>query len=323
MGNDLPNRNPPGTGQTAVDTPRRSLARRLREAAPGSVRVRGSAMAATAGNLVGVIALPGLGQGRRTSGRTVAWGMVLGLGAAAAGALLGLVASPGPGEGGTAANLAFSAAAAVQLAQRSEQRAHLAEKALADARERLDALEASEAVQEIRDWQEAKRLGLDRALEDRVSLWGDDRRRVMAAIVRESRRHGLDPLMVAAVIEIESRFDPFAVSPAGAYGLMQLMPPTARELFSGRKAALKAAHLFNPVLNIELGTAYLAGLLHRFGGDLQSALIAYNAGPSVARSLVQGSKSHRRLQAYPRAVLAAYRELLLVQQRSATPLAQG
>jgi soluble lytic murein transglycosylase len=100
------------------------------------------------------------------------------------------------------------------------------------------------------------------------------------------------------------------------------MPPTAKDLFAGRKAALKAAHLFNPVLNIELGTAYVAQLLRRFDGDLQRALIAYNAGPSVARSLVKGSKSYRRLQAYPRAVLAAYRDLLLAQQAAPARIAQ-
>jgi soluble lytic murein transglycosylase len=235
--------------------------------------------------------------------------------------VLGLVASPGPGHDEASVNLAWSAAAAVQAAQRSEQRAGAAEKALADARARLGQLDQAGAVQELRDWQEATRLGLDRALGDRGGLWGDDRRRVLATIVREARRHGLDPLMVAAVIEIESRFDPFAVSSAGAYGLMQLMPPTAQELFTGDKS-LKPAHLFNPVLNVELGTAYIAQLLRRFDGDLQRALIAYNAGPSVARALVRGSKSHRKLQAYPRAVLAAYRDLLLAQERAGTRLAQ-
>ena len=265
--------------------------------------------------------LPARGPEAR-QGRGLAWGVLLGLGAAAAGAVLGLVASPGPGDDHTAANLAWTAAAAVQTAWRSEQRAQGAEKTLAEARARLEQLEAAGAAQEIRDWQEAKRLGLDRALNDRGALWGDDRRHVLAAIVRESRRRGLDPLMVAAVIEIESRFDPFAVSPAGAYGLMQLMPPTAQELFVGRKASLKTAHLFNPVLNIELGTAYIGQLLHRFNGDLQRALIAYNAGPSVARALVHGSKSYRRLQAYPRAVLAAYRDLLLAEQAGPARLAQ-
>ncbi len=279
-------------------------------------------MAATAEDLVVLGALPaGLPRaaGRR---RGVGWGALLALGAAAAGAALGLVASPGPGSDETAANLTWTAAAAVQAAQRSEQRAEAAEKALAEARAQLARLEQAGAVQELREWQEAKRLGLDRALGDRGGPWADDRRRVLAAIVRESRRYGLDPLMVAAVIEIESRFDPFAVSQAGAYGLMQLMPPTAQELFPGRKP-LKAAYLFNPVLNVELGTAYMAQLLRRFDGDLQRALIAYNAGPSVARALVRGSRSHRRLQAYPRAVLAAYRDLLLAQEQAGAHLARG
>jgi len=278
-------------------------------------------MAAIAENLVVLGGLPA-GLQRAPGRKRIGWGAVLALGTAAAGAALGLVASPDPGGDETAANLAWTSAAAVQVAQGSEQRARAAENALAEARGQLARLEQAGAVQELRDWQEAKRLGLDRALSDRGGLWGDDRRRVLAAIVREARRHGLDPLMVAAVIEIESRFDPFAISQAGAYGLMQLMPPTAQELFPGKRP-FKIAHLFNPVLNVELGTAYLAQLLRRFDGDLQRALIAYNAGPSVARALVRGSKSHRRLQAYPRAVLAAYRDLLLAQEQAGARLAQG
>ena len=278
-------------------------------------------MAAIAENLVVLGGLPA-GLQRAPGRKPIGWGAVLALGTAAAGAALGLVASPDPGGDETAANLAWTSAAAVQVAQGSEQRARAAENALAEARGQLARLEQAGAVQELRDWQEAKRLGLDRALSDRGGLWGDDRRRVLAAIVREARRHGLDPLMVAAVIEIESRFDPFAISQAGAYGLMQLMPPTAQELFPGKRP-FKIAHLFNPVLNVELGTAYLAQLLRRFDGDLQRALIAYNAGPSVARALVRGSKSHRRLQAYPRAVLAAYRDLLLAQEQAGARLAQG
>ncbi|HYV66906.1 MAG TPA: lytic transglycosylase domain-containing protein [Myxococcales bacterium] len=249
-------------------------------------------------------------------------GALLAAVAAAAGAALGLVASPDPGRDQTAANLAWTTAAAVQVAQGADRRAKAAEAALAKVRAQLGQLERMGAVEELRDFQEAKRLGLDRALADRLGAWEDDRPRVLAAIVRESNRHGFDPLMVAAVIETESRFDPLAVSPAGAYGLMQLMPPTARGLFAGR-GSLRATHLFDPVLNIELGTEYLSQLVRRFDGDLPRALIAYNAGPSVARALVRGSPSHRRLQAYPRSVLATYRELLLAQERSGARLAQG
>ena len=209
-------------------------------------------MASTAEVLVlGVVPAPRSRAGG--AGRGVGRGALLALGAAAAGTALGLVASPGPGRDQSASNLAWTTAAAVQAAQQSDQRAKAAVAALAEARGRLAQLEQIGAVEELRDWQEAKQIGLDRALGDRGAPV-DDRRRVLAAIVREARRHGLDPLMIAAVIEIESRFDPFAVSPAGAYGLMQLMPPTAQELFAGRKESLKTAHLFNPVLNIELGT---------------------------------------------------------------------
>jgi soluble lytic murein transglycosylase len=279
-------------------------------------------MAASAQDLVLLETFPADRWRRACRSRGLGWGVLLAIGAAAAGSVLGLVASPGPRHDETAANLAWTSAAAVQTAQRSEERARAAEQSLSEMRARLDQLEAAGAVQELRDWMEAKRLGLDRALGDRGRLWGDDRRRVLAAIVREARRNGLDPVMVAAVIEIESHFDPFAVSEAGAYGLMQLMPPTAQELFAGRNGPLKTSYLFNPVLNIELGTAYMAQLLRRFDGDAQRALIAYNAGPSVARALVRGSKSHRRLQSYPRAVLAAYRNLLLAQQESGARLAQ-
>ena len=279
-------------------------------------------MAASAEYMVVLGALPSRRSRAGGPRHGVGRGALLALGAAAAGAVLGLVASPGPGHDETAANLAWTTAAAVQTAQLADQRAKAAETALAEARARLGQLEQTGAVEELRDWQEAQRIGLDRAMGDRAGLWEDDRRRVLAVIVRESRRHGLDPLMVAAVIEIESRFDPLAVSPAGAYGLMQLMPLTARELFPG-KERLKAAHLFDPVLNVELGTAYMAQLFRRFDGDLPRALIAYNAGPSVARTLVRGGASHRRLQAYPRAVLAAYRDLLLAKERPGARLAQG
>lgn len=288
-------------------------------ASRAGIGVRGMGMAVTAEVLIlGVV--PARRSRAGGAGRGVGRGALLAALAASAGAALGLVASPGPGRDQTAANLAWTTAVAVQIAQRS--RAEAAEAALPEAQAQLEELERIGAVEELRDLQEAKRIGLDRALGDRGGPWVEDRRRVLAAIVREARRHGLDPLMVAALIEIESRFDPLAVSPAGAYGLMQLMPPTARSL-SPDTRSLRAAHLFNPVLNIELGTAYLSQLVHRFDGDLPRALIAYNAGPSVARSLVRGSATQRRLQAYPRAVFDAYRDLLLAQERTGARLAQG
>ncbi|MBI4765675.1 MAG: lytic transglycosylase domain-containing protein [Deltaproteobacteria bacterium] len=86
------------------------------------------------------------------------------------------------------------------------------------------------------------------------------------------RRHALDPALVKAVIHAESRFDPQAVSPKGAVGLMQIDPITVREL--GIKDP------FNPKHNIDGGVRYLKELLETFEGDKKLALAAYNAGPN-------------------------------------------
>lgn len=89
-------------------------------------------------------------------------------------------------------------------------------------------------------------------------------------------RHGLDPDLVTALVRVESCFDPRARSSAGALGLMQLMPATAR--------ALGVGDPFDVAENLEGGSRYLARMLARHGGDLELALAAYNAGPgAVAR----------------------------------------
>jgi soluble lytic murein transglycosylase len=258
--------------------------------------------------------------------RSLALLIVLAALAGLAGAAVGVVKQPDPG--GRAEGFAWTASAAVAAAhdaqtraQAAEARAASAERELSAVRTRLEALASSPAAQEMADAREAEQLGVARFMKDSTALWGDDRRRVMAAVVRESRKNGLDPLLTAAVIQVESHFDPFAVSGAGARGLMQLMPPTAQWLLArdadARNDKLRAAALFNPVLNVELGTAYLAQLLRRFDGDLTTALIAYNAGPGVARSLRRGSRAWRRLEGYPKNVIAAYRSLLTPPERIA------
>ena len=86
------------------------------------------------------------------------------------------------------------------------------------------------------------------------------------------RKHSLDPALVKAIIHAESQFDPLAVSPKGAIGLMQIGPSTVKEL--GIKDP------FNPQYNIDGGVRYLKDLLDAFEGDQKLALAAYNAGPT-------------------------------------------
>jgi len=250
--------------------------------------------------------------------RSLALVLAFACGASASGAVLGLLKRPDPDD--RFANLTFTAAAAVDTARKANERARRAEGDLSLATSRIEALSAAGAEQELADLREAERIGVSRFMKDGTALWGDERRRVMAAIVREARRNGLDPALVAAVIQVESHFDPFAVSGAGACGLMQVMPPTARWLLEkdySERVKIRPAHLFNPVFNIELGTGYLAHLMSRFDGDLIRALIAYNAGPRVARSVQRGTSAWRRLHAYPRNVLAAYKSFLLMPEQVA------
>lgn len=86
------------------------------------------------------------------------------------------------------------------------------------------------------------------------------------------QKYGVPEALIKAVIDIESSFNPRAVSSAGAKGLMQLMDGTAR--------GLGVSDSFDPLQNIEGGTKYLSYQLQRFGGEVAMALAAYNAGPS-------------------------------------------
>lgn len=147
----------------------------------------------------------------------------------------------------------------------------------------------------------------------------DRTRNVLEAVSRCAARFGLDPLAVLAVIEVESEFDPAAVSPVGAMGLMQLRPETGREIASelGIPWTSDDEMLFDPELNVLLGTCYLRRLLDRFG-DLDAALAAFHTGPTRIGSRIGGSRSFSLR--YPDRVLDALFEL---RSRLGAPKAQA
>lgn len=127
---------------------------------------------------------------------------------------------------------------------------------------------------------------------------------VETAIHEAARQHGLDPRLVAAVARRESAFDEYAVSHVGACGIMQLMPATARYL--------GVTDVFDARQNIFGGARYLRTLLDTFGGDLDLALAAYNAGPGAVEKY-RGVPPYRETKAYVAAVRATYEKSLLAQ----------
>jgi soluble lytic murein transglycosylase-like protein len=120
-------------------------------------------------------------------------------------------------------------------------------------------------------------------------------------IVREARVQNLEPSLVVAVIEVESAGYHLAVSHVGAMGLMQLLPSTGKELAAQMNIEWKGPDtLFDPLINVRLGTAYLRQLADQFG-SVHTALAAYNWGPG---------RIHRRLRR-GRAVPSGYIEQVM------------
>jgi soluble lytic murein transglycosylase len=116
---------------------------------------------------------------------------------------------------------------------------------------------------------------------NRTDLTEDDAWDIAQVIFDESKDNAIDPMLILAIIKVESEFRPEAVSQRGARGLMQVLPIVADHL--GQKTAEgKSIHpdvLHDPVLNIRLGVSYLSELRKQFR-DLRLALTAYNWGPT-------------------------------------------
>lgn len=147
---------------------------------------------------------------------------------------------------------------------------------------------------------------LARAVCERGPELGEACSAVADTVAEEALAAGLDPVLVLAIIEVESGWDPGAVSNKDARGLMQLLVPTLAE-----EAELSPAEVdaHDPVVNVRAGIRFYAKMQRRFS-DPELALVAYNAGPGrLARYLVAEQGVPERFWTYPRAIRRAERRL--------------
>ena len=125
-----------------------------------------------------------------------------------------------------------------------------------------------------------------------------NRKRYSREIARIARQNRLDPNLIHAVISAESGFNPRAVSPAGAMGLMQLMPATAKRF--------NVSNPFNPVDNMRGGAKYLRWLLNHFKNNTRLALAGYNAGENAVKRYGNKIPPYKETQTYVKRVMQFY-----------------
>jgi soluble lytic murein transglycosylase-like protein len=136
--------------------------------------------------------------------------------------------------------------------------------------------------------------------------------RLAPAVDAAARAHDIDPLLLHAIARVESRHDAQAVSPAGALGVMQVMPATAR-----RFGVAQAQSLHHAPTNLEVSAAYLKTLQQRFGNQLPLVLAAYNAGEGAVERHGRRIPPYVETQRYVRDVIAEYARLRAALPRAA------
>ena len=210
---------------------------------------------------------------------------------------------------GALALLLISVASLAQLAfappaVAASDRSGAADRRIAHAKELLGSHYSHSAVRTIEKVED---------LESHVRSWvaqslkGKSRQRaskVSRTILEESRKHGLDPVFLLAVIQSESSFRPEVIGPAGEIGLMQIREATGRWIAERNKIAWKGRKtLKDPVQNIRIGAAYLAYLRETFDQHGRLYIAAYNMGPGNVETAME---NHVWPKDYPARVMRRY-----------------
>jgi soluble lytic murein transglycosylase len=134
-----------------------------------------------------------------------------------------------------------------------------------------------------------------------------ERKKIAKTILAVSEEYSLQPELILAVIKTESSFKPYVISDKGACGLMQLLPSTAEEVAEELRITLEKEHIFDPIINIILGSYYLNKLTNQFG-DFELALTAYNMGPGRVMNLEEANYPYSR--EYAETVLKNYNQIM-------------
>jgi soluble lytic murein transglycosylase len=144
--------------------------------------------------------------------------------------------------------------------------------------------------------------------------------RLVESVRERAAAESADPFLVAAVMREESHFNPGAVSPVGAMGLMQIMPSTGRQIAKELGEGFRKGSLLDPGTSIKFGSWYLGQILKRFNGDAVLAIAGYNAGPNAAArwaSSLPGATDefvesipYEETRGYVKRVLRSYAEFL-------------
>jgi soluble lytic murein transglycosylase-like protein len=132
----------------------------------------------------------------------------------------------------------------------------------------------------------------------RATGWTTGNARIDSLIRQNGERYGVDPYLIFCVMEQESHFNQYIVSPKGAMGLMQLMPGTA--------VRFGVANPYDPAQNIMAGTRYLKGLMQMFSGRVELVLASYNAGEGAVIKFGQRIPPYRETLDYVRLISARY-----------------